>query len=289
MFWFIVPLLCAPFALAFDSASLPATVTAGDEFPVTVAVDPETQPYKNWQDYRVYLSDYESYYGVNYPFCFLSDILSFEDLTSNAVIPKDAVPDGDTYALLLHEFNQTWQPDQESGLAYSEQFTVTGSNIKAYSEEEWAGPNQIFVDLPCSALDCSRKCKEKTLATKTAAFWTYSDYCACVAKCPGVVTEGAYEGHYADGCGSDWERLKSGGTASATSTSDSTQASSASFETTESAVTTDSTTPARSRATTTPAGAVTATTNANSPSSTGAAAHLLPSAFAAGALVALFS
>ena len=69
MLWHFALSLCAPVALAFDSASLPAAVNAGEKFTVTVTVDPETQSYSNWQSYRVYLSDYESYYGVNYPFC----------------------------------------------------------------------------------------------------------------------------------------------------------------------------------------------------------------------------
>ena len=217
----------------------------------------------------------------------MSDILSFEDLTVEAVIPKDVVPDGDTYAIVLFEFNQTWQPDQEAGLAYSDKFSVMGSALQAYSEEEWAGPNQIFDDLPCSALDCSRKCKEKTLATKTAAFWTISDYCACLANCPGVVTEGAYEGRYADGCGSEWERLKNGGTASSTTITQSTQTTNAFAETSESPPTTYASTQAQSVTTTTPTPAITATITSSRPNSTGAAAHPMPSAFAAAAMLVL--
>jgi hypothetical protein len=64
--------LGASSAYAIKTVSAPATVTAGVEFPMSIAFDFDQGEYsidKQWQNYRVYLSDDEGYYGINWPMC----------------------------------------------------------------------------------------------------------------------------------------------------------------------------------------------------------------------------
>lgn len=64
--------LCIPVVDAIKTVSAPATVTAGVEFPVSIAFDFDEGEYsidRQWQSYRLYLSNSEAYYGINWPMC----------------------------------------------------------------------------------------------------------------------------------------------------------------------------------------------------------------------------
>ncbi|KAF2470815.1 uncharacterized protein BDR25DRAFT_314480 [Lindgomyces ingoldianus] len=224
--------------LAEDSIIIPATITAGVEFPVSIIFDfsqpgPAYRPWKNW---RLYLGD-DKEYGHLYPICKFdafplpslglgdgaaedrcidveplgqswylgSDHIPLNVTSANVIIPKDAGPDGNTYQVQMHTTNDTFLP---AGLGWSEHFELDGSDVKAWSPQEQMGPESIWDAIPCSAMQCNRKCKERWFATSTGLGWTNQDYCECVAGCSGVVTENPYYGG-GDGCGWEWRWMKS--------------------------------------------------------------------------------
>lgn len=74
---FTVIALYASSAYAIKTVSAPATVTAGVEFAVSITFDFDQGEYsvdRQWENYRIYLSDSEGYYGINWPMCTCSSL-----------------------------------------------------------------------------------------------------------------------------------------------------------------------------------------------------------------------
>lgn len=141
---------------------------------------------------------------------YLSDVLPLNTSSTNIIVPKDAGPRDNTYHIYVFTFNGSFFEDggQEAGLDFSSAFELVDTDVGSYSPDEWSGPKAEYDSIPCSAMQCNRKCKERFYASRTAAFWTNTGYCECLAACPGVTTSHPSE---AEGCSFEWGYMKTAG------------------------------------------------------------------------------
>ena len=196
---------------------------------------------------------------------------------------KGVGPSGKTYHLRAHTFNTT-KPrsmDTAHGFETSGSFELKGTDVEAWSPQEWKGPAWEFDSVPCSAMQCSRKCKESAYSTTTMRGITYEDYCLCLAKCPGVTTDTP---NWGDGCGFAWRyNLKTETQTSSTPVSvsprTSTPAEGPSATTTDQSA--ESTRQQSTAVMTTSVASTAAVTSLSQPVSTGAANSAIPAAIQA--------
>jgi hypothetical protein len=186
--------LAAATASAFESISVPSTVTAGKATTLTIENDIGSSGSFDSQFayFRVFLTISPPGWGYN-PVCYLANQTAIDVTSLKVTIPASVGPDASNYTLSVFEYNT--DPNAESsssGFMYTDEFELVGGT-GAYSNYEidpsgpWSlGPED---DIPCEAYACVRECADKYYPDNlpngddlAAIKNTY----LCSAECPGT-------------------------------------------------------------------------------------------------------
>lgn len=179
---------------AFDSISVPSSVTAGKSTTLTIKNDIGSSDSFDGQFayFRAYLTISPPGWGIN-PVCYLANETAVDKTTLQITIPASVGPSADNYTISVIEYNT--DPDAESsssGFQYSDAFSlVGGTGVFSDYELDPSGPWSLGPEnsIPCSAYDCVRQCQQKDYPADLPSGSDVSAYkraYMCSSKCPGT-------------------------------------------------------------------------------------------------------
>ncbi|KAI9709141.1 MAG: hypothetical protein M1820_003588 [Bogoriella megaspora] len=183
--------LSVAFVRGFEDIKTDPIATADSSFKVVVTNDLPSEYSEDveFDAYRVYLAISPPGASTSVA-CTLLNSTAINTTTLDVSIPASIGPDGSSYEIATIEYNTETLECSNSGLYYSDAFSLTGGTGN-FSQYELDG-NTLWPadDIPCGSIDCARQCAIKYYDNYSdiTPSSLESDVSNCITQCQGVTT-----------------------------------------------------------------------------------------------------